>query len=697
MIKTILLTGLWLVIVPIILGLGILKFNKKGNKSVFLAWIIGLLVSFLVFELCSTPLIFAGKSFTTLKDYWFIIVLTLTVLSIIFNAKNIKDIAKKNWEEIKEFPIILTILVVLVVGAQCYVGYTYMYEDYDDSNFVAKAVITSDTDTMFVYNDIGTEYTGYPDRQVLSPFPVFTANIANLVGIHPTIMAHTIFPVVFLLLAYNVYYLLGNAVFKHDKSKTMLFLLFIALVYSFGDVTRYAASSRILFRPWQGKSILASIIIPFIIYVFIEHVGKEDDKFAWLVLLITMAGSILLSTMGVMLPAIVLTILTMLFTIKDSTFGYLYKYLICVVPNLVYAFAYLSLKEDFVIAENMKNAIYIAYFIIIAVFFIIRKFRFNIVFKVITSCIIVAFCAFSLWSFLTFINPKDTSIGVNIDGEKYAEFVENVGKQSNIFVVTDGYNKFNGTGGYTELGLFAILFITMVYFKKEHPDVAVALGIFSVITLCLPFNFYLSKIIIKVIGGEVYWRMFWLVPTTIVMPIAFTELVSLVNKNVEKIIIALMICGIVIMSGKWIYTEDNFKVVSNKYKIPDCLLEVILAASNDDEEYKKLAGPLESLVYTRQVDGNILLASGRSFNDNYGKGSLITNIKEGKVNKICAQAEKLKVNYVIMSTNAINEGIGVLNERLEDYDGVEILCKNDLYTLYKLELEEETELEGVKK
>ena len=249
MIKTILLTGLWLVIVPIILGLGILKFNKKGNKSVFLAWIIGLLVSFLVFELCSTPLIFAGKSFTTLKDYWFIIVLTLTALSIIFNAKNIKDIAKKNWEEIKEFPIILTILVVLVVGAQCYVGYTYMYEDYDDSNFVAKAVITSDTDTMFVYNDIGIEYTGYPDRQVLSPFPVFTANIANLVGIHPTIMAHTIFSVVFLLLAYNVYYLLGNAVFKHDKSKTMLFLLFIALVYSFGDVTRFAPSSINLFAP----------------------------------------------------------------------------------------------------------------------------------------------------------------------------------------------------------------------------------------------------------------------------------------------------------------------------------------------------------------------------------------------------------------------------------------------------------------
>ena len=124
-------------------------------------------------------------------------------------------------------------------------------------------------------------------------------------------------------------------------------------------------------------------------------------------------------------------------------------------------------------------------------------------------------------------------------------------------IVTDGYNKFNGTGGYTELGLFAILFVTMVYFKKEQPDVAIALGVFSVITLSLPFNFYLSKIIIKIIEGGVYWRMFWLVPTTIIMPIAFTEMVSLVNKNTEKIIICLMICGFVMMSGKWIYTENR--------------------------------------------------------------------------------------------------------------------------------------------
>ena len=688
MIKVFLLTGLWLIIFPIIIGFGILKFNKKGNKSVFLAWIIGLLLSFGVFELFSTPLIFSGKAFVTLKDYWFLSIIILVITSIILNIKNLKEIAKKNWEEIKEFPIILTIAVVIIMGMQCYVGYTYMYEDYDDSNFVVKAVITSDTNTMFVYDDEGDEYVGFPDRQVLSPFPAFTATIADFAGIHPAIMAHSVFPVIFLLLAYNVYYLLGNAVFKHDKKKTMIFLLFIALVYSFGDVTRYAASSRIILRPWQGKSILASTIIPFIIYMFLEHVGKEDDKFAWLVLLITTTGSILLSTMSVMLPVIVLTILTGLYTMKDSTCGYLYKLAICIIPNIVYALTYLAVKEEFIMLQNMKWAFAIAGFIIIAVLFVIRKVKFRLVFKLIASAIIVAFCAYSLWSFLTFINPRDKSIGVNLDGEKYAEFIEEVGKQSNIFVVTDGYNKFNGTGGYTELGLFAILFVTMVYFKKEQPDVAIALGVFSVITLSLPFNFYLSKIIIKIIEGGVYWRMFWLVPTTIIMPIAFTEMVSLVNKNSEKIIICLMICGFVMMSGKWIYTEDNFKQVSNKYKIPDHLLEVILAASNDDEEYKKLAGPLEAIVYTRQVDGTIKLAANRSFTDTYGKGTLITNIKEGKVNKIVAQAQKAEVNYVIMSTKAINEGIGILNERLEDYEDVEIVCKNDSYTLFKINLEE---------
>jgi hypothetical protein len=548
---------------------------------------------------------------------------------------------------------------------------------------------------MFVYDDVGNEYNGFPDRQVLSPFPIYTATIADFAGVHPTIMAHSVFPVMFLLVAYDVYYLIGKAVFKDDKKKRMLFLLFVALVYSFGDITRYAASSRVILRPWQGKSVLASIVIPFILYVFMEHVGKEDDKFAWITLFVTTTGAILLSTMGVMLPIIEIAVLMVLFAIKDSSFGYFYKFLICLVQNIIYGLTCLSIKEDLIWESNVKVAIGIALFIALIVLFVIRKIKFNMIFKIITVIAIIVFCAYSMWIYLMFINPNDHGIGENLDGEKYAEFLEEVGKEENVFIITDAFVKYDGIGEMTGIGYMAIIFVIAYYFKNDKKEVACVLGLFAIIAFCIPFNVYISKIIIKIIGKEVYWRMFWILPTAIITAVAFTEISCIPEKRMEKLLMIAAIVMIVSVSGKWIYSKDNFKEVSNNYKIPDHLLEVILAASNDDEEYKKLAGPLEALVYTRQVDGTIKLANGRSFNDNYGKGSLITNIKEGVINKILLQAQRVKVNYIIMSTKAINEGVGVLNERLEEYDGVEIICQNDSYTLYKIELEEEVE-EGVR-
>ena len=663
MIKTMLLISLWLITVPIILGFGILKFNSKGNKRIFLAWIIGLLLSFAIFELFSTPLIFLGKQFTTLKRCWLVTIVILVILSIIFNIKKIKEILKKNWEEIKEFPIFLTLLVVVILGMQCYNGFNNMYQDYDDSNFMAKAVITRDTNTMFVYDDIGNKYDGFPDRQVFSPFPTFTAMIADYSGLHPTVLAHSIFPVIFLILAYDVYYLLGSAIFKHDKKKTMLFLLFLALVYSFGDVTRYAASSRILFRSWQGKSLLASIIIPFIIYVFIEHVGKEDDKFAWLVLFITTIGTILLSTMGVMLPVLEIAILTVLYMIKDSSFGYVYKFLICIIPNLCYAFGYVLLKELTIFTWWQLLSFAIAGVIIITILFFIRKFKFNMVFKVMTVIALVAFCALSLWFYIMFVNPYDKEVAVNLDNEKYAGLIEFVGKK-NIHTTTDAFNRYVGEGRIAGFGFLAIIFVTAYYLREEseNKDVAYAFGFFSILTLSLALNIFVAKYFVKIIESGVYWRMYWLVPTSIIMPIAFTELVTITNKRVNKLLVTGMIVMLVAMTGKWIFTEDHFEKVANYYKIPDHLLEVIMVASADEEENKKLAGPLEALVYTRQVDGTINLAANRSFTDNYGKNSLITYIKEGQINKILPKSKNADVNYIIMSTNAINTGIGILNE-----------------------------------
>ena len=108
-----------------------------------------------------------------------------------------------------------------------------MHEDYDDSSFIAKATIAKDTNTLYKYSDVGEEYKTPPTRQFFSPYPFYTATLSVVFDIHPAILARSIFPVVFIPLAYMVYIMIGNVLFKGDKKKTFTFLIILSVIYMY--------------------------------------------------------------------------------------------------------------------------------------------------------------------------------------------------------------------------------------------------------------------------------------------------------------------------------------------------------------------------------------------------------------------------------------------------------------------------------
>lgn len=344
MIKTLILSIMWLMIIPCFIGLWVIKYAKRDNKNILLAYIIGIFVEFLVFEMLAIPFTFLKYSFHSLKNTWLVIILILLGISIFLNRKNFKEIIKDNFEKIVAMPKILTIVFLGLLIFQGYMGITYMYEDFDDSNFVAKATIAKDTDTLFVYDDVGGKYDSFPMRHVFSPFPYYTAMISELVGIHPAIVAHTIFPVAFLIISYVVYYLIGTSLFKGDRKKTIVFMIILSLLYIFGKYSRHALFVRLLGRAWQGKSLLANITLPFIIYLFLEFLGEEKDGFYWILLFITLWAGDLLTSMAIFLPLIEAGVLVALYTIKDKNIKYILKFIPCCLPNIIYGIMYLNIK-----------------------------------------------------------------------------------------------------------------------------------------------------------------------------------------------------------------------------------------------------------------------------------------------------------------------------------------------------------------
>lgn len=333
----------WLFLVPEIAGLGWLSF-KKDNKNMIFALLIGYMTEFAVFQLLAIPMIFRHEAFTTLAYTWALTMLGLCIIFTIKISKRFEEIVVDNLKELRKMPIFLTIAMIVIVGCQAYVAFNYMYEDDDDTNFVAKATIARDTNTLYEYSDTGSEISEIPWRTGLSPYPIYTATISVLLDTHPAIVAHTVFPTLFIPVAYLLYYLMGKSFFKGDKSKAVVFVIILSVLGIFGNYSRYTVFARLLTRLWQGKSMLCAIIIPFAWYLFMEYIGKEKDGFYWFILFITMWGADMLSSMALFLVPLATGFIVLMYLIKYRKIRYIPYYALCLVPTLIYGLISLQLK-----------------------------------------------------------------------------------------------------------------------------------------------------------------------------------------------------------------------------------------------------------------------------------------------------------------------------------------------------------------
>lgn len=626
MFKAIILITFWMFIIPIILGFGVLKLNKnnKSNKNIALALILGFFLGLLIFEIFSIPMTFLGASFNVLKNTWSILILILTIVSMICNRKDFEEILNINFEEIKKLPKILTIIFLILLIIQCYVPFKYMHEDYDDSNFVAKAKIAIDTNTLFVYDDAGNEYKEFPTRTVLSQFPHYTAVIATLSDIHPTILAHTIFPVIFVIYAYAFYYVWSMTLFKRDYSKSMVFLNILAIIYIYGDYSRYTNFVRLLYRVWQGKSILANITIPMIWYIFMEYIGKENNKFGWIILFLILGGSTALSSMAFVLPIIITFVLMVLYAIKDRKKGYILALLICCIPAIILVGVYMSLDNPIV-----KNSA---------------------------------------------LNNDELTIKERID-----YVIDGIESEKNLELIEDSYQRAGGSSYFVPIFYVSIAFV-WVTCHKERKDIAIIFSIFSILILIINFNPIFSRLWSMTLGSGVHWRVYWMLPIGYSIAFMFTELIYKADVRWEKSVAFLMCAMIIMLNGSNVYNELNFVKVDNYYKVPDLLLEMIFNLQANECDYKKVAGPEEVTIYTRQIDGNILVAQSRNVWGTYPPGTIISLINQGDSEKIHEAAIKQKCNFIIMNKDKINK-----EDSLTEY-GFEIICENAKYVLYKIDI-----------
>lgn len=341
-----------LIIIPEILGLLVTK-----NKNILLSFIIGYFIEFSILEILAVPMIFLSCKFTTLLYTWSIIILGIVVISIIVNLKNkkildfknrIKDFFK-NTDKLKSIILnksnIVYIIAIVLVGVQVIASVIYTHTDDDDAFYIGTASTTLYENSMYkVSAENGSNYGTTPARYVLAPFPLYTAIISSITHINPVIVAHIVFPPIFILLAYSIYILLAEKLFNKNKIDVSLFIILLSILYIFGNYSIRTNFTFLLFRIWQGKAILANIILPGIWLMFLNCIENEKNIINWILLLLVIISACLVSEMGIALAPLTLGILSLVFTIRDKKVSYLLKSITCIIPCIICFIIYVFIK-----------------------------------------------------------------------------------------------------------------------------------------------------------------------------------------------------------------------------------------------------------------------------------------------------------------------------------------------------------------
>ncbi|MCM1257795.1 MAG: DUF6077 domain-containing protein [Roseburia sp.] len=347
MIKSLILLAVFMLLLPFLLGLLFTRFVEEEKNNPLFNLVAGYIFAMGVFEVIALPLIAGRQSLSLLIKLYGGVLVIFAALSLVFNYKRIFQVVLETVTAVRNFTLAIWAELVLIF-CQLLIYVRYHYTNTDDAFYVASATTALFTDTIFQYNPYtGELYKNLPSRYVLSPFYSFIAVVSKAVDNHPAIIAHSVFMILFLMIAYMVYALIGKALFAGDIEKTGYFLILVTFLTMFSGYSERTSGLFLLIRLWQGKAVLAGIFLPLILYLFLRLFFPDGDKAhvtEWILLLFLMSACCLVSSMGIMLGAIMTGILGILLAVKKRRFRNLICAFLCCAPNIFCAGAYLLIR-----------------------------------------------------------------------------------------------------------------------------------------------------------------------------------------------------------------------------------------------------------------------------------------------------------------------------------------------------------------
>ena len=132
------------------------------------------------------------------------------------------------------------------------------------------------------------------------------------------------------------------------------------------------------------------------------------------------------------------------------------------------------------------------------------------------------------------------------------------------------WNQYWNGSWYPYLLLGAVIYLLIFESRKKKVGyLAAYLIIVSFVYFC-PVT---AGIIQRCIGGLVYWRVLWLLPTVPVIAAAFAGLLGRIRNSGIQTVAVIVCLVLVVVSGTSVWQAGNYEKVANNQKVPQEVAE----------------------------------------------------------------------------------------------------------------------------
>ena len=323
------------------------------SESLTFTYLCGQLLLWAAFQIVAVPCIYFRTDFSTLVWIYTGIVIALVAVGIYFLIKKKNNhIPEHDKEETRSFRVSPFLVIALaVIVFQCCVYIFGMHIDLDDTRWIAEANDALAKNKMLLHNPATGSYLGRfrgeMVKDVFSPWSMYLAVLSRWTGIKAVSIAHTVYPPILLGMSYTAYYEIGRQLFK-GKHERGIFLLMVSVINLFMAGSQFPQSVFTLTRIWQGKAIIAAVMIPLIM----AAVLRRD----WKLMITAEVCCCLLSGMGIAIGFLMIgvyglymVICSVVSTIRGKECKWtkclfsIGLWVLSMAPSLVYGIGYLQL------------------------------------------------------------------------------------------------------------------------------------------------------------------------------------------------------------------------------------------------------------------------------------------------------------------------------------------------------------------